>query len=219
MTSNSELWDKVCTTDPAHTKHVNQRGGFTAIDAYHQIHNATVVFGPVGKGWGWDYNLIFQEGTLIADMTLWWGGDKSQVVRQCGARSTHKRNGSVDEDAAKSAITDALTKCLSYLGFNADVFLGKYDDNKYVQSLHDEKREQSKQNQRVKRQPDAPEGEQQVFQDLMTRIEAATTAMQMHEIGSDASQVNITNKRAAQILDDAIRAKLQDLSKKEADNG
>ena len=31
------------------------------------------------------------------------------------------------------AMTDATTKALSKLGYNADVFLGKFDDNKYVQ--------------------------------------------------------------------------------------
>ena len=31
------------------------------------------------------------------------------------------------------AITDGLTKALSHLGFNADVFLGEMDGNKYAQ--------------------------------------------------------------------------------------
>jgi hypothetical protein len=30
------------------------------------------------------------------------------------------------------AITDGLTKGISHLGFNADVFLGEMDGNKYV---------------------------------------------------------------------------------------
>jgi hypothetical protein len=42
------------------------------------------------------------------------------------------RNGKVDEDAPKKAMTDGLTKALSHLGFNADVFLGKFDGNKYT---------------------------------------------------------------------------------------
>jgi hypothetical protein len=32
------------------------------------------------------------------------------------------------------AVTDGLTKALSHLGFNADVFLGKHDGNKYSDS-------------------------------------------------------------------------------------
>jgi hypothetical protein len=35
-------------------------------------------------------------------------------------------------------MTDALTKGLSQLGFNADVFLGLYDDNKYVEAVRRE---------------------------------------------------------------------------------
>tara|TARA_R100001510_G_C7653488_1_gene211732 strand:+ start:2928 stop:3575 length:648 start_codon:yes stop_codon:yes gene_type:complete len=214
--NNTELWDKVCTTDPDHTKHVNQRGGFTTIDAYHQIHNATAVFGPVGKGWGWDYNLVFQDGILIADMTMWWGGDRTQVVRQCGARSTHKRNGSVDEDAAKSAVTDALTKCLSYLGFNADVFLGKYDDNKYVQNLRQEK--QKPQPKRVEQKREQSD-EEKTFHQLMQRIDSAKTLEEATAVGADASQVQINNKQAAQMLDDRIRGKILELSQGVLNNG
>lgn len=43
------------------------------------------------------------------------------------------RNGPVtDEEAPKKSYTDALMKCLSWLGFSADVYMGLYDDNKYV---------------------------------------------------------------------------------------
>ena len=38
----------------------------------------------------------------------------------------------VDDDCIKKVATDALTKGLSKLGFNADVFMGRFDDNKYV---------------------------------------------------------------------------------------
>ncbi len=37
-----------------------------------------------------------------------------------------------DDDAGKKAMTDALTKGLSHLGLSADVFLGLFEDNKYV---------------------------------------------------------------------------------------
>jgi len=44
----------------------------------------------------------------------------------------------VDADFAKKMETDALTKVLSKMGFNADVFMGRYDDNKYVQDMQKE---------------------------------------------------------------------------------
>jgi len=129
-----EIWDAVCTTDPAHTKLVQQRGGFTAIDAMYQVQTATEQFGPVGIGWGWSVDLIFPPNdTVIAKVEL-WHGDETQTVTQCGQKKLNNAKGP-DEDAAKKAVTDGLTKCLSYLGFNADVFLGKFDDNKYIESM------------------------------------------------------------------------------------
>jgi len=44
----------------------------------------------------------------------------------------------VDADFAKKIETDALTKALSKLGFNADVFMGRFDDTKYVLEMKKE---------------------------------------------------------------------------------
>ena len=46
--------------------------------------------------------------------------------------------GKVDDDFAKKLETDMITKALSRLGFNADVFMGKFDDNKYVAAVKHE---------------------------------------------------------------------------------
>ena len=129
--ANTRIWDQVSKTDPLYTQKVNQRGGFTAIDAMYQVQEATKLFGPIGIGWGFNYELIFPPNdTVIAKVTL-WHGDRSNTVNQCGQKSLGKNR--VDEDACKKAVTDGVTKCLSLLGFNADVFLGKFDDNKYVE--------------------------------------------------------------------------------------
>jgi hypothetical protein len=127
------LWNNVCKTDPAHTKHVGQRGGFTAIDAMYQVQCATEQFGPAGIGWGWEFELIFPPNDSILAKVTVWHGKKDQTVSQVGQKKLGGER--IDEDAAKKAVTDGLTKCLSYLGFNADVFLGKFDDNKYVEAM------------------------------------------------------------------------------------
>ena len=50
---NLKLWDSVEKTDPSHTKKVFSGGhNFTAIDAYHQIKNATELWGAYGTAWG-----------------------------------------------------------------------------------------------------------------------------------------------------------------------
>lgn len=134
MSDNLRIWSQVERTDPAHTKKVNQRGGFTAISAAYQIMRATEVFGPIGVGWGYDSGEpIFQEGLVIIPVTLWHSSDRGTVYGPMfGGAEWKASNGRLDSDALKKATTDALTKLLSQLGFNADVFLGRFDDNKYL---------------------------------------------------------------------------------------
>lgn len=131
-----QLWNAVSKTDPRHTKKVNQRGGFTAISAHYQVMSATAAFGPVGIGWGY-YNgePIFHESLVIVPVTLWHGDRNNSFGPLYGSAEWKDRNGRLDADAPKKAATDGLTKALSHLGFNADVFLGMFDDNKYVQAV------------------------------------------------------------------------------------
>jgi hypothetical protein len=135
MTDNMRIWDAVSKTNPANTKQVNQRGGFTAINANSQIMDATRQFGPLGIGWGYDNALpIFEAGMVIIPVTLWHGCRANRFGPVFGAEEVAPK-GRLDTDAPKKAATDGLTKLLSQLGFNADVFLGKYDDQKYVAEL------------------------------------------------------------------------------------
>ena len=150
------IWDAVSKTDVDHTKEVSFGRKFTAIDAHYQIMEATRQFGPVGDGWGYNNQYgetHLQDGRVIAwcDVTLWWGkrgewegmptplkANHYGPVRGAAMLISTNKDGSLkapDHDAYKKASTDGLTKCLSHLGFNADVFLGQFDDNKYVQEL------------------------------------------------------------------------------------
>lgn len=133
---NMALWSAVEKTDPRHTKKVNQRGGFTAISAHYQVMRATEQFGPVGQGWGYDVGEpIFHDSLVIVPVTLWHGDRSNTFGPIYGGAEWKSNKGFLDSDAPKKATTDALTKALSQLGFNADVFLGRFDDNKYVESL------------------------------------------------------------------------------------
>lgn len=136
MTDTMEIWNAVAETDPNHTKHVGQRGGFTAISANYQVMQATKQFGPIGIGWGYVAGCpIFQETLLFVPVTLWHGDRSNAFGPMLGCEEWKDKNGRVDSDASKKATTDAITKLLSQLGFSADVFLGRYDDQKYVASL------------------------------------------------------------------------------------
>ena len=46
----------------------------------------------------------------------------------------------VDEDAPKKSLTDAIVKAASHLGVAANIFLGRWDDQKYVAEVNEEYR-------------------------------------------------------------------------------
>jgi hypothetical protein len=134
--SNMKIWDNVSKSDSKFLKKVNVGRGFTAIDAHSQIMKATEVFGPVGEGWGYHVShsvelLTPNDSVIIASVSV-WHGEPSNVFGPVLGCKTLMRNGKTDEDAPKKAMTDGLTKALSHLGFNADVFLGEFDGNKYT---------------------------------------------------------------------------------------
>lgn len=160
---NLALWEAVSATDPAHTRKVNQRGGFTAIDSYYQIRRATEMFGPLGQGWGFSAEYRFEHNLAIAIVSIWyaWKGKKSEPFTVCASNQFKTDKGHVDEDAAKKALTDAITKGLSYLGFSSDVFMGLYDDNKYVAEINAQFRKQEEEEER-KREIAELEGEMQL---------------------------------------------------------
>lgn len=146
---NMKLWNKVCVTDPDVTKKVTYGRQFTAICAHSQIKTATELWGPMGGNWG-VINETFAkvEGTTIMIYTAILfhpveGKEAPAQVRihsdiEC-ISSGGKSSGKYNEDFTKKVATDALTKGLSKLGFNADVFEGKFDDQKYVDDLKDKK--------------------------------------------------------------------------------
>lgn len=165
--NHMKLWESVTKTDPRHTKQVTYGRNFTAIDAHWQVMQATKTFGPVGDGWGYKTKFgqhFLDDGVIVAwcDLTLWWRGEGEWEGNKVRARKEYgpvrgsallrsldksKKPKLPDTDAYKKCMTDALTKALSHLGFSADVFLGMFDDNKYVQQRTTEvtKEEEAKQ--------------------------------------------------------------------------
>ena len=153
---NMSVWAKVEKTDPKYTKQFSRGGGFkgTATNATYLARKATEIFGPCGTGWG--INVLNEEvftgaphvieGQVVAhDMIhkvharLWYVLDGNRgEIEQFGQTQIVGRNKNgfyTDEEAPKKSLTDAMSKCLSLLGFSADIHLGMYDDNKYVAQL------------------------------------------------------------------------------------
>tara|TARA_R110002167_G_scaffold148707_8_gene341780 strand:+ start:210 stop:899 length:690 start_codon:yes stop_codon:yes gene_type:complete len=130
---NLRIWNEVSTSNPDHLKPLNFGRKITTINAQSQRLVATTLFGPMGIGWGVD-NEGFREVTfnnslwLIYTAKLWYKDPVTEKIGEISLASDIQ----FKSDAIKSVATDALTKGLSQLGFNADVFLGDWDDNKYA---------------------------------------------------------------------------------------
>jgi hypothetical protein len=154
--NNLVIWNQVSKTDTAHTKPVSLGGRkMTSIDGTSVVMQATKVFGPVGIGWG--YNIIeerFDQGMPIIKggevicnvlvhtirLKLWYmlEGTKGEVEHfghTPFVYSSYEKGAVQDMEVSKKSLTDAIKKCLSMLGFNADIFLGKFDDRDYVDTL------------------------------------------------------------------------------------
>jgi len=136
---NLDIWNRVEQSDPKFLKQVSFGArSFTAIDPMYQIRSATAEFGPIGKGWGWVNQTRFidlsnGDKAVVADVQVWHGELINAFGPFTGCRKFFDAaKGRLAEDAPKMAVTDGLTKALSHLGFNADVFLGKMDGNKYA---------------------------------------------------------------------------------------
>lgn len=142
MSENMELWDKVCTTDKAFTKAVSFGRKFTAIDPTYQLMEATKLWGPYGKEWMLDavetrcvqINCNNKERTqswietvMVLSGTFVYPGGSFPIVVDAPWKP--------GDDTAKKLQTSAISKSLSKLGFNADVFLGKFDDAQYLKEL------------------------------------------------------------------------------------
>ncbi|WP_315729908.1 hypothetical protein [Bradyrhizobium sp. SZCCHNRI2010] len=151
--TNLVIWNEVEATDPKFTKQFNRGGGFkgTATNATYLIKKATMMFGPIGIGWGWDIvEDRFQPGqdkdvVHILRLKLWykWNDQRGEIEHfgQTQFVGKNKNGYFTDEEAPKKSLTDALTKCLSTLGFAADIHLGLYDDNRYVNDLRQDFRD------------------------------------------------------------------------------
>lgn len=152
---NLELWERVAKTDPSFTKPVRYGRKFTAIDPQYQLREATRMWGPYGSTWGlrrlqWDafeipgHHETVDDGqgnkkVVEVDAQLELSLDAEFFVDsssfKCVFPIAVSMKFKVGDDCKTKLLTHARSKALSYLGFNADVYLGQFDDNKYVQEV------------------------------------------------------------------------------------
>lgn len=164
--NNLELWNKVEKTNPKYTKNAKLSGmNITAISPQYQIMNVTEQFGSYGQTWGFknielDYSLVNtpfkrekKEGVypnqkvvgledavmgLVVFKAIFFYPEGEFPIINSISLFTNNEMTKLDDNFAKKVETDALTKAISKLGFNADIFMGKFDDIRYVEEMKKE---------------------------------------------------------------------------------
>lgn len=142
---NLKLWKSVEKTPPDMTKDVKfGKRHYTAIDPQWQLRVATALWGPYGHRWGLrnlDCKLVDvhehdDKGSYLASAVILYAVFfyplDGQEVSFPMLNEDKFRPG---DDTLKKLTTNTRSKALSLLGFSADVFLGKFDDERYVKDL------------------------------------------------------------------------------------
>jgi len=137
MEDNLKLWKLVEKTNPKYTKKANVGGNqITSISPQYQIMNVTEQFGSYGKTWGFkqielDYTLVPEFNLIVFKAIFFYPDGEFPTINSVKMFMDNAKT-KIDDNFAKKVETDTLTKCISKLGFNADIFMGKFDDVRYV---------------------------------------------------------------------------------------
>lgn len=154
---NLEMWNRLEVTDPAHVKRFD-RGNFkgTAVDPIYNLKRMTHELGPVGRLWGWriikDELITIGEGdaeswihNCILEVWFIQPDGAERVIHEYGTTIAGRMVGRpgerrfmVDDEYTKKSKTDALSRAMMALGASADIWLGRFDGNKYVSPTLDD---------------------------------------------------------------------------------
>jgi hypothetical protein len=247
--NNLALWDSVKQTDPDATKQFQGAGGFrgTAINSTYQIRKATALFGPVGIGWGWtivserieeghpipgkdaDGKSVIYESAMTKVHTLhlrlWYmlDGQRGEIDHfgHTPFVYVNKHGMQMEAEPSKKSLTDAIGKCLSMLGFSADIFMGEFDDHNYLEQVKVEsaiRKAEDKEAEIISRRDDLTD----YVKRHLDLIQTASTAHEVSSIGKMAQrhlvrQAQISSlKTVAQsgirAIDNQIEKRLKELS-------
>lgn len=194
---NLKIWSAVETTDYESTKGFSRPGGFsgTAVNPTWLVKKATEIFGPVGDGWGYeiidekyvDGHYIDQVNRLVVHiicLRFWYTQDNNTHSFVHFGQTTfvgvNTRGVFTDEEAPKKSLTDALGKCLSMLGFSADVYMGKWDDNKYVNDRQNDFENTRNQTPEQKSLPKLKPGQVKKVEGLIAETKTSIDAFLIH---------------------------------------
>jgi len=170
MDDNLKIWAELEMTDPKFVKSITGKAyrGNSPHPTW-RVKQLTRGFGPAGHGFGWE--IISDQYIDSKPHVIKTGPETSTIIfekmHECRIRFwtrdpetkevghfegygctkalylTNAGKWMDDEDAAKKSLTDAITKCISQIGGAADIFLGRWDDNKYVAQVREAFKDQT----------------------------------------------------------------------------
>lgn len=137
--ANLDLWERHRRVNEDFTKNVSYgKRNFTAVDPQYLIELATREWGPYGFGWSCDVVDVQvvnpapdkSDASIFMTCTFTYPNGNFNIVVDDKYRA--------GQDMLKKLQTNAMSKALSKLGFAADIYLGKFEDEAYRQSSNDE---------------------------------------------------------------------------------
>ena len=110
--------------------------------------NVTEQFGSYGKTWGFknielDYTLVPEFNLVVFQAIFFYPGGEFPTINSIKMFMDNAKL-KIDDNFAKKLETDTLTKAISKLGFNADIFMGKFEDTRYLAEIKKEFAEPTK---------------------------------------------------------------------------
>lgn len=150
---NLRLWSSVDKTDSQYIKPVTKNGyTYSSITAVSQFKQATKEFGIQGIKWGIvkgseEFSHETYGDTVLLTYDAWmyfyYEGEKGEIPIHAQEKACYITNSGkgyllVDDEARKKVVTNAMTKGLSGLGFNADVFMGMFENSDYREMVEAE---------------------------------------------------------------------------------
>lgn len=129
------LWRSEQNTPTDKTSKVSRRGGFTAINQQYQLERGTKLWGPYGAAWGMEvvnHELIDTDVSKVIVMEVEFFYPHPDTGERCDFRMVNDWPFKVGDDSYKKCQTNCRSKCMSYLGFSADVYSGLHDDATYL---------------------------------------------------------------------------------------
>lgn len=146
--SKLDLWSQLSKTDRKFTKPFGRAGGFKgdSIDPLWRIMRMTEMFGPVGEGWTinephFETLLVPEDKKVLVFCKVSvqvngkdpvWGVGGNCAFQVFPGKDGRPPRPHSNDEAYKMAFTDAIGNALKAFGMSADIYLGKFDADKYV---------------------------------------------------------------------------------------